>query len=111
MTAAEITGFHAHVYFDQNSCQVARQLCQDAAERFGVALGRMHMQPIGPHPAPSCQLDCSAEQFGKLLPWLLMNRGNLTVFCHALSDDPLTDHTRHTFWLGDRHELNLALFK
>ncbi len=110
MTTAEITGFHAHVYFDEGSYEAARQLCEDAAARFGVDLGHMHPQAIGPHPAPSCQLDCNVEQFGKLLPWLISNRGDLTVFCHATSGDHLKDHTDNTFWLGDKQDLNLSIF-
>ncbi|MDB5893666.1 MAG: Dopa 4,5-dioxygenase family, partial [Rhodoferax sp.] len=33
-TAPEITGFHAHVYFDATSVAKARALCEAAAARF-----------------------------------------------------------------------------
>jgi len=28
----------------------ARVLCEAARGRFGLAMGRMHEQPVGPHP-------------------------------------------------------------
>ncbi len=110
-TTLEITGFHAHVYFDETSIDAAHALCKEAAEVFDLDLGRLHTRPIGPHPAPSCQLDCSVEQFGALLPWLMAHRGELTVFCHGQSGDHLADHTRNTFWLGAPQDLNLAMFR
>ncbi len=110
ITHSSITGFHAHIYFEPSSLEVARTLCRRAVERFGVAMGHAHTRPVGPHPMPSCQLECSPEQFGRLLPWLMENRGDLSVFCHAQSGDHLNDHTRNTFWLGDAQSLNLEMF-
>ncbi|WP_282093386.1 DOPA 4,5-dioxygenase family protein [Epibacterium ulvae] len=110
-TQSTITGFHAHIYFEQSSTEAARTLCEQAAERFGVAMGQLHTRPVGPHPMPSCQLDCSPQKFGELLPWLLENRGDLIVFCHAQSGDHLTDHTRNIFWLGEVQSLNLEMFR
>jgi len=107
---SSITGFHAHIYFEQEAAEAARNLCKQAAELFGVDMGHVHLRPVGPHPMPSCQLDCSPEQFGKLLPWMMENRNDLIVFCHAQSGDHLKDHTRNTFWLGGSQALNLEMF-
>lgn len=49
MTAA-IQGYHAHVYFDATTLEQARALCEEAARRFAVTMGRVHQQPVGPHP-------------------------------------------------------------
>lgn len=108
--AHKINGFHAHVYFDNTSMDAAAKLCEQAAQRFGVDLGRMHTRPIGPHPMPSCQLDCTNEQFSALLPWLIGNRGDLSILCHGKSSNHLADHTRNAFWLGEPHSLGLSLF-
>ena len=48
--------YHAHVYFDEKTVEQARKLCESAAKRFGVAMGRVHRKPVGPHPRWSCQL-------------------------------------------------------
>jgi len=107
---ATITGWHAHVYFDAASKPAAEALCREAAERFGVTMGRMHDAPVGPHPTGSCQLSVPSEAFARLIPWLALNRGGLTVFAHAETGDALADHTRHVLWLGDSQPLDVSIF-
>lgn len=105
-----ITGWHAHIYFDAATKPAARALCEAAVARFGVAMGHMHDNPVGPHPMGSCQLSVSPEVFGDIIPWLALNRGGLTVFAHAESGDVLPDHTRHVVWLGESLPLDLSIF-
>jgi aromatic ring-cleaving dioxygenase len=104
----EITGYHAHVYFDASSREQAVQLCEAARSAFGVSVGRVHDRPVGPHPRGSCQLAFGTELFASVVPWLLANRNGLTVFAHAESGDALKDHTEHVLWLGPSETLNLA---
>jgi DOPA 4,5-dioxygenase len=107
MTA--ITGYHAHVYYDAPATrEEARRLCEEAGRRFPLTVGRMHDGPVGPHPCGSCQLAFAAEQLGEVLPWLVLNRGGLTVFTHANTGDALKDHTAHVIWLGPSETLDLA---
>ncbi|MEO1191416.1 MAG: DOPA 4,5-dioxygenase family protein [Pseudomonadota bacterium] len=110
--AEEITAqdFHAHVYFSQETMAQAEALCREAAERFGVTMGRMHTQPVGPHPAWSCQLAFPPEVFGEVIPWLAINRDGLTIFVHPNTGDELADHVRHAIWMGQLLPLNLAIF-
>lgn len=110
-TTHSVNGFHAHVYFDDASQDAAAALCNQAAKLFDVELGQMHVRPIGPHPMPSCQLDCTNEKFCALLPWLMENRGDLSILCHAKTTNHLHDHTRNAFWLGEPQTLDLRLFK
>ena len=63
-----IQGFHAHVYFDAQSIERARALCEEAARRFPLKMGRVHERPVGPHPDWSCQLAFVPEVFGELVP-------------------------------------------
>jgi DOPA 4,5-dioxygenase len=106
-----ITGWHAHVYFDAASKPAARALCEAAAARFGVAIGRMHDTPVGPHPVGSCQISVTPENFPEVIPWLVLNRGGLTVFAHAETGDPLADHTRNVIWLGQSMQVDLTIFE
>ncbi len=46
----EIVGFHAHVYFDTGTRDVAAHVREGLGGRFDVKLGRWFDQPIGPHP-------------------------------------------------------------
>ncbi|MBT6272520.1 MAG: DOPA 4,5-dioxygenase family protein [Chromatiales bacterium] len=106
-----ITEFHAHVYFDEATVDRARGVCDAAAEKFELRLGRTHEKLVGPHPRWSCQLAFEPAQFGALLPWLALNRDGLTVFIHPESGDALIDHTDHAMWMGEIVELNLDMFR
>lgn len=51
----EIVGFHAHIYFDTDSRDVAARL-REGLTRFQVQLGRWHDKPIGPTPKQCIKL-------------------------------------------------------
>jgi aromatic ring-cleaving dioxygenase len=103
-----VTGYHAHVYFDAATRESARRLTEAAGQAFPLTVGRMHDKPVGPHPRASCQLSFPPELFEPVITWLMLNRGGLTVFAHAVTDDTLKDHTEHVLWLGASELLNLA---
>lgn len=103
--------YHAHVYFDEGSVAQARALCEQAAARFGAAMGRVHEKRVGPHPCWSCQLAFEAAQFDALVPWLDAQRAGLTILVHGVTGDDLEDHTAHAAWLGEPAELDLGAFR
>jgi len=106
----KISGYHAHVYFDVKSVTKARNICTQAAQEFGVEMGRVHEKPVGPHPMWSCQLAATPEQFSELLPWLALHRDGLIVFCHPDTGNHLADHRDHGIWLGTGLALDLTIF-
>lgn len=108
---ATIMGWHAHVYFTEDELDRARAVCEGARDRFGIAMGRMHVQPVGPHPTGSCQLTVPHGRFQEVMAWLALNRDGLDVFAHAETGDPWTDHTQHVMWLGQSHPLRLDLLR
>lgn len=108
---ATITGWHAHVYFDPAEEAEARALCETARDRFGLAMGRVHPGPVGPHPTGSCQLSVPPDRFGETVAWLALNRGTLTVFAHAETGDEIADHTAHVLWLGESRPLRLYVLR
>ncbi len=107
--AASIRGYHAHVYFDANTVAQARALCEAAAQRFGVAMGRVHERPVGPHPDWSCQLAFKPSLFADVVPWLAMHRAGLVVFVHPISDNEVKDHTDRAMWMGAVRPLDLRV--
>ncbi len=107
----EISAFHAHVYFDLSTVEQAETLCDTAGEKFAVSVGRKHRQAIGPHPRWSCQIRFEPELFGKLIPWLALNRNGLTILIHPETGDDLMDHTEYAIWMGKIEPLNLEMFK
>lgn len=106
----DIGGYHAHVYYDAQTRDQARALCEAAVAEHGVEMGRMHERPVGPHPMWSCQLSFPATRFGRVVPWLAVNRGGLIVFVHPLTGDDLWDHRDGPIWLGHSVPLKLDMF-
>jgi len=103
----EITGFHAHIYFDTSSREAAARVREGLGASFEVQLGRWHDKPIGPHPKPMYQVAFLPEQFGKVVPWLMLNREGLDILVHPSTGDDVGDHTDRSMWLGEKLELNI----
>ena len=102
--------YHAHVYFDSETKEIARSVCNKIAQQFDLKIGRFHERLVGPHPRWSCQVTFGAKHFDKFIPWLDANREDLTIFIHGLTGDDLQDHTDYAYWLGQSVELNLDMF-
>lgn len=106
-----IRGWHAHVYYDADSRPEAERLRAAIEERFDARVGRWHDRPVGPHPRGSYQIAFEPEHLGSLLPWLMLNRGALTVFVHPLTGDDIDDHDELALWLGPPELLNLEALR
>jgi len=104
---AQITGFHAHIYFDTTSREAAARVRQELGGKFEVQLGRWYDKPIGPHPKAMYQVAFLPEQFGKVVPWLMLNREGLDILVHPSTGDDVGDHTDRSLWLGEKLELNI----
>jgi len=111
MAEPSIRDFHAHIYYDPDEVEVARELAAAVQAKFNVPVGHFHLNPVGPHPRGSCQLTVPRDLFGDVAQWLALNRGAFTIFAHANTGDDLADHTRHVIWFGPSEELNLSLFR
>lgn len=105
----EITGYHAHVYYDTQTKERARAVSEAARDLFDAEMGRMHDTPVGPHPMGSCQLAFGPETFAGLVPWLALNRDGLVVFLHPNTGDALTDHRDRAIWMGTGLTLKLDI--
>ena len=110
MTEAAIRDFHAHVYYDPDEVELAKELTRQVQARFPVAAGHFHLRPVGPHPRGSVQLTVPRDAFGEVAQFLALNRGDLTIFAHAETGEDLADHTRHVIWFGPSEKLDLSIF-
>lgn len=109
--AADISDWHAHVYYDASSKPRAEALRRALEAAFPEAeYGRWHDRPVGPHPAWSYQVAFPAALFARIVPWLCLNRDGLTVFVHPNSGDALADHRDHALWMGAMPALDLGIF-
>jgi len=107
----QIREFHAHIYYDENTFEQARLLCDAAHQKFSVDIGHMHRKPVGPHPCWSCQLTVRKEAFGEVIPWLALKRNGLVVFIHPDTGDDLKDHSEHAMWMGEIKEIDLSFLR
>lgn len=105
-TPIRIVGFHAHIYFDPTQRPQAEAV-REGLTQFDVQLGRWHDQPIGPHPQGMYQVAFHPEQFGVVIPWLMLHREGLNILVHPETGDDLADHTHHALWLGTPLALKL----
>jgi len=107
---SQIVAYHSHVYYDAQTLEQARALCEAAASLFEVRMGYMHQRPVGPHPDWSCQLSYRPQTLNAVLPWLALNRSGLVVFTHPVTGDDLRDHRDHAIWMGAVRPLDLTIF-
>jgi len=109
---AEIVSWHAHVYFDAATRDVAWALRAAIEVHFenAMQMGRFHERPVGPHPMWSYQIAFAREHFTEIVEWLVLNHGALDVFVHPNTSDALRDHRNSALWIGHSHTLNLAAF-
>jgi len=110
-TPQPITGFHVHVYFDPETRATALGVRDGLAERFDVELGRIHNKPMGPHPKSMYQVKFAPGEFGKLVPWLMLNHAGLDVLIHPETGNDVADHTDQALWLGQKLDLNIEFLR
>jgi aromatic ring-cleaving dioxygenase len=115
MTTSEIaiiTGYHAHIYYNDVTCGSASEIREALDQRFrgAIHLGRWHDKLVGPHTRPMYQVAFGRTIFPEIVPWLALNRDGLTILVHPESGDGLADHTKHAMWMGEILEINKNVF-
>lgn len=108
---AGITGYHAHIYYDAATRERAASVREELGRRFSCVLGRWHDNPVGPHPTSMYQVAFAVAEFPRLVPWLMLNRGELVVLVHPLTGDDYEDHAHHALWLGAKLPLKLEVLE
>jgi DOPA 4,5-dioxygenase len=99
--AADIRGFHAHVYFEAITRPTAERIRDALARHLGLEVGALHERPVGPHAKAMFQVTITPEQFATVVPWLMVNRQGLSVFVHPMTDDLVADHETSCLWMGE----------
>jgi DOPA 4,5-dioxygenase len=108
---SEISGWHAHIYFDPATTQTsAETLKAEIAATFPDAqLGRTHAAPVGPHTEAMFQVAFAPVLFATLVPWLALRRRGLAVLIHPETGRQRADHLDHALWLGAILPLKAAM--
>ena len=108
----EIASYHAHIYFSAETMPRALALRDALSARFSVRVGRVHESPVGPHCASMFQVAFETSLFATFVPWLMLNRNDLSILVHPNTTRPRRDHDRDSLWLGTPlplHSANLPL--
>jgi DOPA 4,5-dioxygenase len=108
---ATIRGYHAHIYYDPADRGPAERLREAIGGQFAGRVGNWHDEPVGPHPTAMYQFAFPVAEFARLVPWLMLNRGALTVLVHPETDDAFQDHTAHALWLGPALPLRVEVLR
>lgn len=106
-----IKHYHAHVYYDADTKKAAARLRRRINARFDTVLGSWHDEPVGPHPIGMYQVAFETGLFAELIPWMALNREDLSILVHPDTGDDLADHSDHAMWLGDSIKLRLERFR
>lgn len=107
----QITGYHAHIYYDPNKRQNVEEIREQLGANFDVVLGRWHDVPVGPHTAAMYQVAFTPQEFIKIAPWLMLNRQGASILLHPETGNDLADHTDYAIWYGTRLDLFLDVLK
>lgn len=107
----EISSYHAHVYFDPTTREIAKRLREGLGERFVVELGRWHEQPVGPHTQGMYQVAFAVDEFARVVPWLMLNRDGLSILVHPNTGDEVADHDLNPLWLGAPLPLDIPFLR
>jgi aromatic ring-cleaving dioxygenase len=99
-------GYHAHIYYNDDTLHIAAGLRDTLALEFPVQIGK-NAGIAGPHPVPQIQIIFKKDAFQRVVPWLMLNREGLDILVHPLSDDEYDDHTANALWLGTPVALKL----
>lgn len=103
--------YHAHIYFDATTLELALLLYKEIEHNFNLKLGKINKNPVGPHTTWSFEVTFSDLYYVHFVQWLNENRGSLNVLIHAYTGEHFSDHTDKAFWLGNEVKLNFDFFR
>lgn len=108
---SKIEDYHAHIYYDAATREVAAELREMIDDYFTVELGRWRDEPVGPHPQSMYQVKFAPAEFNRIVPWLMLNRRGLNILVHPNTGDAYEDHATHALWLGEKLKLRLDVLR
>lgn len=111
-------GFDVHVYYFQSSpdqLYFAQALWKRIRYEFPeLRIYKFWEKPVGPHPIAMFEVNLlTPEEFGAFVPWLVINRGPLSVLLHPNCEDgdAVRDHTQRATWLGEKVVLDIGMLR
>src|SRR4051812_10736757 len=100
--------FHAHIYFESESLELARSLAGRAHLMGLFETVKLHEQPIGPHPTGMVETHFSQPSYNSAIEWIASNRGSFSALIHQDTGDDFKDHTDGIRWFGTKLPLDFS---
>eukprot|EP01111_Echinosteliopsis_oligospora_P012036 TRINITY_DN4090_c0_g1_i1.p1 TRINITY_DN4090_c0_g1~~TRINITY_DN4090_c0_g1_i1.p1 ORF type:complete len:185 (+),score=38.23 TRINITY_DN4090_c0_g1_i1:58-612(+) len=83
-------------------------LCEGDFDQGRLCMFPVAFEPYGPFVAPEWAAFIPLEDFQRVVPWVMQNRGNFDVFVHPNSGFEREDHHDWSFWAGTPWFLDLS---
>lgn len=109
MKPDEIVEYHIHIYFPEGAADAmacAEWVRQYVIAEFDGIMGMTREVPGGPHFVPMLQVNFLASRFADAVPWMMLNRGDLSILVHPVTGDDVADHGDNALWLGNAVPIN-----
>lgn len=117
-----LTDSDVHIYYYQHNLSLAKyasELHQRIRREFPeLRIYKFWDRPVGPHTVAMFEVNLfTPAQFGAFVPWLVVNRGPLSVLLHPNTERGVQgeseerDHTQRAVWMGERLPLDLSVFR
>jgi aromatic ring-cleaving dioxygenase len=107
----EIVAYHSHIYFTDETRDIAVQLNEEVQDQFKIWDYRWLDQSNGLHPTAMFRFAFLKEDFARYVEWILRRRQGLNVLVHTVTGDDYLDHTYLTLWLGQQLPLGIDKLK
>lgn len=100
---------HAHVYFTSHSRKIAEEVRDELlSTKWSLFVGTLKDITVGPHPQSQFEIHFMEEELIKAVRHFILDRKNLSVLVHQVSQNDFVDHSENCFWLGDELELDYS---
>lgn len=100
--------YHAHIYWSTPEQRDQALKIRETLVDLGCQVGRVHDEPIGPHPLSMFQAVYDSSNQDVVENLLVDMRGGLSVLLHESVNDDVRDHTEGARWLGEQLQLDLV---
>lgn len=103
--------YHAHIYFEHYQRPLAEKLVSGLLQlgEPELRLWKFHDLKVGPHFLPMAEVHLSETNLKKVLHFLNINSGGLSILVHEDSGDDFKDH-EHPIWVGPSLPIDFDFF-
>ena len=102
--------YHAHIYWKHIGERVQALSLRSQLEALGCSLGKIHDQPIGPHPLPMYQARYDSSNQAEVES--LLRTQTMSILLHEdIGVDHVRDHTDGARWINKPLDLNLKFLE